>query len=343
MHPIVPYARAAYAQGWAGSGGPLTAQVRAGCIAAVALACTHAEQPNILEVTLQLGALEGTWAAVYARRAQLHRDAAADVLAAWRGLHLADLAPEIVAAARQHTGLPRERARPGYLDWIGELLRRLFGQRVTVDAWHRLSAALTRVLGRAAAEGQTAALALAAQRYRLVGFDFDLAFHDAYQALTRIADLSGQATVDAWLTRLLGDAATEVGSRLATLTADGAPYQDMVDAVADLLSGATSQAVSTAVDVLTSRALSQGALDLYRSEGVRLVDFLTAGGGACPLCQALEAKNPYPVDEAPLSGQHPHCRCAVTARDDLPAGLLTRYTTTPAPTAAAADAAEPGL
>ena len=73
MHPIAPYARTAYAQGWAASGGPMTARVKAGCVAAVEHAIAHAEDPRILEVMLHLGRLEGAWALIYQRREEQHR------------------------------------------------------------------------------------------------------------------------------------------------------------------------------------------------------------------------------------------------------------------------------
>ena len=73
MHPIAPYARTAYAQGWAASGGPMTGRVKAGCIAAVEHAIEHADDPHILEVMLHLGKLEGAWALIYQRREEQHR------------------------------------------------------------------------------------------------------------------------------------------------------------------------------------------------------------------------------------------------------------------------------
>lgn len=58
----------AYAAGWALSGGPWTPRVAAGAKAAVGVAREHADDPGILEATLKIGQLEGTWATVFARR-----------------------------------------------------------------------------------------------------------------------------------------------------------------------------------------------------------------------------------------------------------------------------------
>src|SRR5579859_1645562 len=58
---IAEQAREAYAEGWARTGGPLTDRVKAGCIAAVEMAREHPHDAGILEATLRLGSLEGTW------------------------------------------------------------------------------------------------------------------------------------------------------------------------------------------------------------------------------------------------------------------------------------------
>ncbi len=265
MHPIVPYARTAYAQGFAASAGPITPRVRAGCVAAIELAVANADDPQVLEATLHLGHLEGTWAAVYQRREQVHAGNERALLAAWRALGLAADAAQLVAAARQQAGLANERVRDSLTEWIASLIRRLFSTRISTGTLHRLSEAVRTAINKARAEGRAGALALAANDHTIVGFSFDLAFEDAYRALEHAASLVGAAEVDAWLNTLLGDAADDVGVRLAALTRDGAGYDDMVTAVRNLLDGTDNRALTSAIDLLTSRALSAGALDLYRS------------------------------------------------------------------------------
>jgi hypothetical protein len=328
VHPIVPFARTAYAQGFAASGGPLTEQVKAGCLAAVELAVARADDPYVLEATLQLGALEGTWAAVYQRREQIHNSNEQTVLAAWKALGLASQAGELVTAVRQQAGLTealRDKAH-GVADWVTALIRRLFSSRVTVDGWHRLTDAVTSALNKARAEGQAAALGLAANQQGVIGFSFTIAFEDAYRALENASTLTGAAEADGWLSRIVGGVAEEVGARLATLTRNGASYDDMIAVVSDLLDGTTSRSVQAAVDLLTSRAMSQGALDLYRSEGVTHVDFFDAGDGrVCPTCSKAASASPYSIADAPRPGLHPRCRCCVVAAADLSPDLLARY------------------
>src|SRR5262249_24403266 len=119
--------------------------------------------------------------------------------------------------------------------------------------------------------------------------------------------------VDGWLQTLLGNQANDVASKLGAMARDGAAYEDMVSAAGGILDGAESRSISTAVDLLTSRAMSRGALALYKADGLQYVNFLTAGDGQdCPICSSLEARNPYKLEDAPLSGQHPYCRCTLS-------------------------------
>ena len=301
--------RLAYAQGWAASGGPLTERVRAGCTAVVELAMANADQPGVLEATLHLGHLEGVWAAVYERREKLHADNEAKILKAWKALGVRLHTDLIVKAARKLAGLTETAPDPNG-EWLNSLTLRLIAHDAAgSDITDTIRAATLA----SEVEGRAAGAALLAAERGQTGFDFDIAATDAYKALASAPNLIGASEVDAWLTRTLGDAANEVGSKLATLTAAGASYEDMTAAVGGILDGTSARSVQTAIDLLTSRALSQGSLDLYRSEGVTHVEFLTAGDGrVCVRCSDLEAKNPYRIGNAPLSGQHPWCRCAVS-------------------------------
>jgi hypothetical protein len=334
-HPIAETAREAYAIGWASTGGPLTDRVRAGCVAAVELAVEHADDPHVLEATLHLGKLEGTWAAVYDRREKLHVRNLAAVVTAWAAFGLRAKATDLVRAARLHAGLTET---TGTDDWFTQLARSVIAQNLNVTGIYGLSDAIQAALIQAQAEGHAAAGALLAQQHDVVGFDFDIAFADAYRALQGASSLVGAAEVDGWLSKLLGDNADEVGSKLATMTSAGASYEDMVSAVSGILDGASSRSVATSVDVLTSRAVSQGALDLYRSDGLTHVDFLTAGSGnVCPICVALEAKNPYLLADAPRPSIHVFCRCALSPSEAAVTALTNVATTLGA--ASAADAA----
>ena len=76
----------AYAAGWALSDGPMSPRVQAGCLAAVQTALEHADDPAVLEATLHIGKLEGTWARFFARREQVIETGTAAVRDAWNAL-----------------------------------------------------------------------------------------------------------------------------------------------------------------------------------------------------------------------------------------------------------------
>jgi SPP1 gp7 family putative phage head morphogenesis protein len=79
------------------------------------------------------------------------------------------------------------------------------------------------------------------------------------------------------------------------------------------------QKIETRAEVIarteTIRAFNQGALEQYRSYGVKRVIWLTAQDErTCPVCRPLH-KKVFPIDRIPFGGPpaHPRCRCAVVA------------------------------
>src|SRR5690348_17125132 len=96
-------ARHAYATGWASSGGPLTDRVREGCRTAVALATEHPHHPHLLEVTVDLGRLEGTWALLFHRRDTHLREHTARVDDAWADLFTPEATRRLITDLRRNT------------------------------------------------------------------------------------------------------------------------------------------------------------------------------------------------------------------------------------------------
>lgn len=326
MDSLAALARDAYAQGWALSGGPMTDRVKAGCVAAVGLACEHADDPHVLEATLHLGHLEGVWARIFERRGDLHAQILADLRKVWRTVAQRLDAAGLVRAFREHAGLAEADAdaqvrQAAATSLALTMLRGMVGDR----AWPRLREAARNAIAWGRAEGVTDALALAADAAGRLGFGYDAAFRDAYSGLDDTEALWSDA--DQWLTDTLGDAAKEVGRLLARMAADGATAGDLLAAATDLLDGADLNALTLAVDVLVSRAVTAGVLDLYGRAGIDYVDFVTAGGNVCQRCLDLEQGSPYPRDSAPQPGIHPHCHCTITASSRLPADLYTPYLT----------------
>lgn len=317
------YARTAYAQGWAASGGPMTERVHAGCIAAMDLASQWCDHPEVLELALHLGHLEGVWATVFARRDALMAKYTAQVLKLWRQLVKSVDVPGAVERIRQAVGVTEadrdeiRRAKKAAWDEAQRLLQWLPG----TTPWQDLRDALRALLAASRAEGYAGAIGVAASAEHVVGFDFDIAFNQAYAALENLSEIWAEA--DGWLEKMLGRAADEFGRTLGDLAASGAEYDQMVAAAMDVLQDtvADKSIAGFIVDWAASTGLSQGALDLYRSEGVQQVTWMTAGDGrVCPVCEANGEASPFPINEFPTMPAHPLCRCVASAEfSPLPA------------------------
>lgn len=313
-------AREAYAQGWALSGGPMTDRVRAGCTAAVDIALANPGAPGILEATLHLGHLEGVWAAIYERREQVHTRNDTAIKHVWRALDLSRHAHRIVRAYRRRNTITEAAD-----DWLTALVQQLINEGMTSAEIEEIQGAIRQALLTAAAEGQAGAVALSADQIGRVGIDFDIAFDHAYRALEDAGDLVGDPEVNAWLATLIGDQAAEVGSTLARMTRDGAGSAEMDAAVGSILD-AEGRSLTLGIDLLTSRAMSQGALSLYRTEGLEYVDLITAGDQrVCQACADAEANSPYLLIDAPVPGLHPGCRCSLAPTVPLPGDAIDRF------------------
>jgi SPP1 gp7 family putative phage head morphogenesis protein len=115
-----------------------------------------------------------------------------------------------------------------------------------------------------------------------------------------------------WLTQILDATARDVGRTLAVQTARGASRDDMAAAVRGVLLAADGRTVRTLTDLLTSRSMSRGALDLYAAEGVDEIDFVTAGDSrVCSTCDDLEGDSPFTAADCPAPGIHGSCRCVL--------------------------------
>jgi 2'-5' RNA ligase len=289
----------AYTTGWAASGGPLTDRIRAGYTTAVAWAVEHADDPNVLETTLHLGHLDGVWAAVMERRLKAHADNERTLGAAWRRLARRLPVPEMVRRYRNQLGLREATADDDERRAEAIATARWLLAHLADDPDYPTLARLAHdAIARARAEGTADALTIAADQLERIGFDYSVAFEDAYRRLEDLDSLHGEA--DNWLGLMLDNTSSDLGSLLASMARDEAGYDEMVSAAAGLLDSEDARGITTAIDLLTSRALSAGAVDLYGREGIQYVDFLTAGDGR--VCfpagtPVTTPDGPVPVDQ----------------------------------------------
>jgi SPP1 gp7 family putative phage head morphogenesis protein len=323
MPDVAPYARAAYAQGWAASGGPMTDRVKAGCIAAVAWAEENADVADVLEIALKLGSLEGTWALVYQRRDALIAKHTRLVQKAWNDTLSTLDVPLAIQRFRHAVGLTEAQDDRTAWQIAKDTITSLLSWLPGTMAWQAVRAAMGDGITAAIAEGKVGALALAWEASGKVSLDFDLAFNHAYDALGDLGRTWAQA--DGWLARMLDRQTDQLGRALGDLASQGASYDEMMSAAQALLTGVDGDAVSFIVDWALNAGLSQGALDLYVSEGVQEITFMTAGDTrVCPQCEMAEVGSPYSPAELPRPPLHPRCRCTIVAELSLP-GSMDRY------------------
>jgi hypothetical protein len=319
-HPIEPFARYAYAAGWASVRGPMTTRVRVGCAAAVAVAVEHADDPQILETTLQLGKLEGMWAVLFDRRERLIRQYTATVNDAWRRLIKPRTLRDGLHNLRAELGLTEAQQRDQQQVKAACLAAaRAMLQALPVTAgWAALRAALRDALAAGRAEGIVAAVAIAAERAQRAGLDWDAGFARAYQQLESLGSLWSEAEI--WQQRLLDRAVADLTRVLAEQVARNASFEEMLAAAHELLDSDDFEAVDFTTDWAMTTAAGQGAFSLYQLQDIATITWVTAGDGrVCEDCQDAEDNSPWPLPSAPTVPMHPRCRCQTTADLDLTA------------------------
>jgi 2'-5' RNA ligase len=339
-------AREAFVTGWALSGGPVTEAVGLGAEAAVQVALEHARDPHVLEATLNIGKLKGLWALFFARREQIIATGTSTVRKAWQTIAgeigvmatvdrlIAELGPAGYATAGERIEAAAAAA--------SSLMSAMYAAAEHGD----LQAAMTDAILAGMAEGQAGVLALNAEQagYTVVAdlakdagatdsqvFSIELAYERVYASLASLPDLPLMA--DGWIQRIIGGAANDVGKLLARLLAEQATRKDMIRALTDALdadetASASARALALFMDQAISQAMSRSAIQLYQSEDIADIYFVTAGDDrVCPLCEEAQENSPYAPGDAPTPGLHPLCRCVLTSDDPAPfkalAGLLT--------------------
>lgn len=316
-HPIESFAREAFAAGWAASGGPLTPRVQAACGVAVSLAVERADDPQVLEVTLHLGKLEGMWATLFDRREKLIAQYTATVTGAWRKLIRPRLFSDGIHHLRAEVGLTEATQDQAEIQAAAVAAARSMLQALPLaPGWAALRESLRNALAAGRAEGIVGAVAIAAQRANRDGLQWDDAFQRAYQQLERLDSL--WSDTELWLQRLLERAITNLARVLATAATAGSGFEDMLAAASAELDGDVVEAVDFTTDWAMTTAMGAGALGLYGLYQTLAVTWTTAGDGrVCATCDDNESNSPYAMDSVPAYPAHPRCRCQLEADFDL--------------------------
>ena len=330
---IPRFAAEAYIAGYALTGAPRTGRTRAGCLAAMSVACEHRDDPRILETALDLGHLEGTRAGIAARREKLLARHLAAVAAAWdaclkdlntrtmvrrfrRGIYLTELADP----AKQWW---QDTAATTALGWLYGIYR--------TDGYEDLLAAIEDAITAGMAEGEADALADAAARQGITGFRIGAAFTAAYERLGKTGTAATLAT--ATLTKILDGAAADTGRKLAQMAGDGDGEDAMTPAVQALLAGGNARSPRTWTDWALWAGIGTGILGLFDrvTGGIATLATLDvtweteADARVCPACEANGEASPYPLGSVPAFPAHPGDRCDLTTRYRFPASLFAAF------------------
>jgi 2'-5' RNA ligase len=339
-------AREAYADGWARSGGPMTERVKDGCSAAIEHALIHADDPWILEATLQIGALEGLWALVFQRREQVYADHLPAIVSAWRQLVGQIDVPDLVRTYRQRTG-PAEADQSGQdkdrRDAVARALLVRALQRLLTDTTDKPVKDLLRTVADAVlaghAEGVATALGIAAHElgHATENIDFAAAYNDALvdaqnatSGRTATSPVVPPATAAAVAVGSIGQGtASDVAGLLVHLSDEDATEDDMVAAVTAAIDDQNQRSAHAYGDFAIGAAIAAGAAGLFAALGVQEYDWITAGDSrVCKLCLDREANSPYEAGTVPDAPAHPICRCiTVPSRTVTSLGLFLRYVT----------------
>lgn len=297
MSTVAPYARAAYALGWAAVDDPDTFPVGpagvAGSKAAIALAETAPERPDLITVLVEAGRADAARVALHRARLRLYRKHRALIIAAAAGLHQALdrrlLTRNLVLTADQ----PRKVRQAQAARTIATALTAAPGVAGAWQQANQTAATAAAARGRSEAANTPPGGGPPDPRKVTAGLTAAAA---ALGTITAGQDWTGpQIEREAW--------------NLSGLDLAGA--DDPEQAVSDLLD---------ALDGVGAAAEDQ----MHAALSGAFADYFTAGPGltlgqiawvteeddrVCPACDANEENGPYPPDGLPEMPAHPNCRC----------------------------------
>jgi hypothetical protein len=310
-------AAAAFAAGWALSGGPLGERFDAGIRAAVQAAAEHPGE-DVTEATLKLGALTGIWATVYKRQDHLYAMSAVGVLVAWRKL-LRDLDIAVMVAALRRQYLMADDGSPAagtagdsaaaaryhkaeLRAFAAALAAGLLAGFPSLPLFAAFLADISTALAQAAAEGYASALAVAASQSGHDGFDWDAAQQDGQ------SHALPEGSAEAIAAAIIAGCVTDLAVTLTRMAVAGAAAVAMETAVREYLRD--PKALTAYLQHAMGAAGGAATVAVFDQAQVERVLLITAGDArVCGECDDLEAANPYTAETFPHLPVHIKCRC----------------------------------
>jgi len=307
-------ARTAFATGWASvRDAPMTDEVRAASIAAVEWACGHPDAPAVLEATIKIGQLEGTWALIYQRREKREKQHQAAVLAAWaKCLQLISLDELVGSFHAQAPNLPDQSPQAIRMQALAIARQAFIGANMADPAYQKFLDSITTALGDAQAEGAAAGRAISGSKHDMAAA-YDSARDD-------ISDLTTWGQAPPVAAKIMSGAASTLARLLAKGFAAKLTLAALLAAVRAALTGDGATPVTAPLDMAMGQAWSSGAVGTFTDGGVTMLNYWTAGGNnVCAACQDAESGSPYAIADAPVPPLHPNCRCVLSPADaDVP-------------------------
>lgn len=304
---IRPYARAAFANGWAEVAAFTEAEIDASAGAfleqALRIAERDTDRPEVLHSTRIRGRVAALWHTIEKRRVALDDR--------YRS-RLQTLLPQLLALTQHRIRqalFPATEAqdtpdRDAIIAAIEQILGAALDGSDLGDDFDRLMSA---ALLDATAEGRADGAGYLAAAQGGVVPDFDVEFGNAIVALR---NLSGDWTdPSTWVGKQVHGLAYQLGNRLADAIASGEDWRTLLGIVQDTIVDPTGY-VDLVLEHAIATAAIDGALALYQSEGLAQVNVLVSPN-ACDICEPLPLDNPYDLNDAPDIPEHPRCRCAI--------------------------------
>lgn len=324
MSDVAEAARLGYAQGWIESGGPMTERVRAGCAAAMTMTVAD---PELLEVTIDLGHLEGTWAQVYDRRHKVYDRQLAATFAIWRRMARRLDLTDAVARYRSRPNLDQRAHRQSYARDAAAMAL----IPITADPdYEAYVSAIADALADAQAEGVAGAVGIAASQNGRHSVDYQAAYDDAAQVQPTASSQDRRTQAASVAAAVLAGTRTNLARSLAKTTDQPdaeahAEAQAAIGADDDTSDDGGHSAAALILDQQIGRSFMAGALGWFVAAGARTVNWVTAGVNTCLTCESYEDRNPWLAFEVPDVPVHPRCRCTIVPADDIDLGALARY------------------